>query len=180
MKGIIVNTNAPQSKKYQLDIESPIVPSEGLGGLLLGSSLLDSNLQDMIYDYTIIKGGTFSMRSPFVAHYLLVDSLIGIRVDVRNGKIFQLTAYKGYKGKLLNLISPDMPVFEIKELVPSLYYDEFNEQFAFRDFPGVSFDLPEEPFSNFQPTLDMKITAINIFDTRIDTPQGMQGFWDQL
>lgn len=160
----------------ELDITANIVPDHSLGGLSLRLRLMD--IQELISGRGFTKKGSFDLVSPFTALYRLgpANEEIGISVDVRNGKIFKLTAYQGYQGKLFGLIEVGMRIKDAIKLEPKLFYDEAEEHIRCEGVEGLAIDVPEiDP----PPELvnEMIISAISVYAKGITTLEGQSGNW---
>ncbi len=162
-------------KTLSLTADSPIVPNQGLGGLRLRSSLAEiQGLLDAHYVQQLPDRAWYRLERPFEAVYRVgpVESA----ADVRNGKIFRLSAFAGYRGKLFGQIEVGMIVRDAMALDPRLYYDEAEELLLFRGAEGVSLDLPEvDPDPADVP--NCPIHAISVFAREITTPDGLAGRW---
>jgi len=167
----------------QISIDAEIVPNESLGGLTIRAKLTD--IQELITQRWVQevsqkpaeqKEAAFQMQGPFVARYLLEDRAIEVFVDVRNGKIFQLTAKSGYQGTLFGVIRVGMSVSEAMTLEPRLYYDEGQELIMCKGVNGLAIDIPDtDPPPELVPT--MNIFAISVYADEIDTIHGQDGDW---
>lgn len=170
--GIIDSEASMENTKLQLDAE--IIPNHGLGNLKLRLSICD--LVELVTGLGVYKSGSFYLASPFEARYRLGEGQVEIAVDVRNGKVFKLIAYAGYKGKLFNKITVGMQVHQAMKLEPRLFYDEAEEVILCRGVQGLTIDIPEiDPPPNLVP--EMEIKAISVFAEEINTLQGMKGHW---
>ncbi len=77
-----------------LRTHDPILPNRGLGGVNLRTPI--AQLQDMItaaYVAHVPKNDWYGCAYPFETRYRL--GAVGIAVDVRNGKVFKLSALEG-------------------------------------------------------------------------------------
>lgn len=87
-------------EKAVLSLDAPILPGEGLGGLLLYTPLTE--LQDLIMP--MVVDGTCRVQlagsyAPFTLRYTFFDGGLQMDVDARNGKVYQLLAEHGYRGR---------------------------------------------------------------------------------
>src|SRR5262252_1854549 len=89
-------------------LDAPISPNNGLGGLTIRTRIKD--LQDLFIGLGITKEGSFDLVSPFDARYHLQKGEVTVSVDVRNGKVFMLSACNGYMGSLFGKIFVGMKV----------------------------------------------------------------------
>lgn len=158
----------------QVDIFAPIVPAVGLGGIALRQRLFD--IQGTLVGLGVSKRGWCSMVGPFEARYYLGEGVVSFSVDVRNGKIFRVSAHPGYKGKLANGLWIGMPVQEAVELQPDIFYSEVDQTLLSSLHPGVAIDV-----DNIDPSpeevLSMEIQAISVYVPELDTPAGQRGDW---
>lgn len=158
----------------ELQLEADISPNQELGGLNLRSSIKD--LEHLLVGLGVWQEGSFELISPFEARYRLMEGAIEIAVDVRNGKVFKLTACAGYKGKLFGKITVGMSVRQAMALEPSLYYDEAEELILCKGIKGLSIDVPEvDPPPDKVP--GMLIHAISVYAEEIMTGPGQKGDW---
>ncbi len=157
-----------------ISLVSPIIPNEGLGGLKVRARLAD--LQDLFMGLGLYKKGECHLEGPFEARYRLGDGEIEVSVDVRNGKVFKLTAGPGYQGLLCGKISVGMVVEEAMRREPGLRYDEVEEAILYDGCPGVLLDVPEiDPLPETVPAL--MISAISVYASEAFSAAGQQGNW---
>ncbi|MDQ2800697.1 MAG: hypothetical protein M3Y13_13795 [Armatimonadota bacterium] len=157
-----------------ISLASPIIPNEGLGGLKVRARLTD--LQDLFMGLGLYKKGECRLVAPFEARYRLGDGEIEVCVDVRNGKVFKLTAGPGYHGLLCGKIGVGMGVEEAMRREPSLRYDEAEEAILFDGCPGVLLDVPEvDPLPETVPAL--MISAISVYASEAFSAAGQKGNW---
>lgn len=150
-----------------IDIYEKIIPNESIGGLKLRTKLKD--IQNLIK-------GKFQLTKPFEARYLLGNDEIEVTVDVRNGKIYQLTANSGYKGKLFDKIEVGMKVSKAMEYEPNLFYDEVEEAIFCKGVNGLIINLYEiDPPPEIVKNLT--ISSISVYAEEIDTIMGQNGNW---
>jgi len=158
----------------QIQLDGEIVPNVGLGGLRLRSKLFD--IQDLIYAWASPDKPSYELISPFEARYRLGAGAVGIGVDVRNGKVFKLSAYPRYKGKLFGKIDVGMNIRDAITVEPSLYYDEADGLIRCLGVKGLAIDLSaDDPPPELVPTL--KIAAISVFAEEVNTAEGQTGNW---
>lgn len=157
-----------------LRLDAEIIPNHGLGNLTLRAHI--SELEELLVGLGVFEEGSYSLVSPFEARYRLGRGEIEVAVDVRNGKIFKLIAYEGYRGKLFGKITAGMLVGDAMTLEPKLYYDEVEEAVLCRGVPGLTIDVPEiDPPAELVP--GMRIKAIAVYAEEINTLQGNWGRW---
>jgi hypothetical protein len=161
-----------ESQLVQLD--APILPNQGLAGFLLRTHVRD--LQEMFTNLALAEEITFELSRLFEARYRLGGGSVELAVDVRNGRVFRISAYSGYRGLLFGKITVGMTVREAMALVPSLYYDEAEEVVRCKDCEGVSVDVAQvDPLPHL--VADMTIHAINVHAVEIDMLTGQDGHW---
>jgi hypothetical protein len=157
-----------------MDLTAPIIPNEGLGGIPLRAAIID--IQNIFSGLGVLTAGHFNLHSPFDARYYLGKGEIVVCVDVRNGKIFMLSACEGYKAGLWGKIFIGMKVSDALKLEPQLFYDEAEEVILCKDCPGLSIDISEiDPPVELVP--ELTITAINVYADEIWTSPGQKGRW---
>lgn len=158
----------------KLELNAPIVPNQGLGGLTLRTSVIE--IQDLFIGLGVTKPGSFEMVVPFEAMYHFGKGEINAAVDIRNGKIYRLAACAGYKGFLFGKIFVGMKVKDAIALEPNLYYDEAEEVILCKGAQGLAIDVAEsDPPPELVP--EMAIYAINVFAEETRTMQGQEGRW---
>jgi hypothetical protein len=157
-----------------VQLDAPIVPDRGLGGLWLRTPL--GELQDLFLRLALANEIRFELAGLFEARYQLANGAVEVAVDVRNGKVFRLSASTGYQGLLFSRIAVGMTVREALTHQPDLYYDEAEEMLLYKGSDGVSLDVPAiDPSPEEVP--EMTIRAINVFASEIGTREGQEGKW---
>lgn len=103
----------------KLDINAPIIPFEGLGGIKLYSKIDD--LRELLtLDDTTCYIGTNQI------HYT-IQGKIGLVFHSKNGKLMIISAEPGYKGKLFGKIGLGMLEEDFLKLCPNFIYEDFEE-----------------------------------------------------
>jgi hypothetical protein len=162
----------PPYPAIKLDV--PILPNQGLAGLKLRTKLID--IQDLFIGLGITKAGSFNLVAPFDARYHLGNGEVTVAVDVRNGKIFMLSACRGYSGALFGQIFVGMKVSDAIAIEPRLYYDEAEGMILCKGVQGVSIEIPKiDPPPELVP--EMTISAINVYAEETFTLEGQSGRW---
>jgi hypothetical protein len=158
-----------------IDLDAPIVPGDGLGGLHVRVPL--AQVQSLFVEHLLATNGRLDWLS--MTHLAEATYRLGpvqIAVDVRNGKIFKLTALSGYRGQLFEKLAVDMSVARAMELEPRLYYDESEEMLLIKGCHGVSLDVPAvDPDPREVPTY--RISAISVIAPEALTVEGLEGRW---
>ncbi|QDV38390.1 hypothetical protein [Tautonia plasticadhaerens] len=157
-----------------IDLDAPIVPDEGLGGVALREEL-STQLAGLL-DASPGGDASFELVSPAEARFRPGDGEVEIAVDVRTGRIFKLIARPGYRGTLFGAIRVGMTAQEAMRLEPRLYFDEAEGALYCRGVAGVQLDLDDpDPPSGLVPGLP--IVAICVFAKEIETLGGQDGDW---
>ncbi|HEX8218696.1 MAG TPA: hypothetical protein VF914_05725 [Chloroflexia bacterium] len=158
----------------ELSLVAPIIPNEGLGGLRLRTEI--RQIQDLILKQSLTRRDMYRLAGPFVAEYKLGEGEIQVSVDVRDGRIYQLTAGEGYKGGLFSNIFVGMAVTEAMRIQPGLFYDEAESLIRYKGVGGLAIDLPED---DLPPALvpQMHIHSISVYAVEIETFAGQDGDW---
>ena len=158
--------------RISVNLEAPIIPNEGLGGLKLRSKIAD--MQDLFTGLGLYQSGSFELVAPFEARYRLGNGKVEVGVDVRSGKIFKIIAGPGYQGLLRGKVSVGMSVGEAMQHEPCLRYDEAEETVLLTGCPGVALDVPEsDPLPELVPTL--QISAISVYAAEAFRGEGQRG-----
>lgn len=107
----------------KIDIDSPIIPWEGMGGVKLYSHISEF--------YGIIRQEKNTCRTlgMFIIIYEINDS-VDLWFNVLNGKLFKITALKNYTGKLFGDIGIGMHIDDVLSREPSFSYDDFEEVYC--------------------------------------------------
>jgi hypothetical protein len=164
---------AANMDKPSVQIDAPIVPNEGLGGLKLRSKIAD--IQDLLMGLGLYKSGSFELVAPFEARYRLGNGEVEVGVDVRNGKIFKLIAGPGYQGQMGG-IAVGMRMGDAMKQEPCLRYDEAEESVLLAGCPGVVLDVSEiDPLPESVPALP--ISAISVYAVEALQGGGQRGDW---
>ena len=153
-----------------LDLDAPIVPDEGLGGLTLRRPFREvaRELAELL--------GPREPVTPTEARYRLGRGEVELAVDVRNGRVFKLIARHGYGGTLFGAIRVGMTVRDAIRLEPRLDYDEAEGALVCRGVDGLQIDLDDpDPPPDLVP--DLTIDAISVFAREIATLRGQEGDW---
>jgi hypothetical protein len=150
-----------------------IVPNQSLGGLHLRTSLFD--IQGVVRGLGITQQGSYKMISPFEARYLFGDGSIQASVDIRNGRIFKLTASNTYQGKF-GAIHVGMLARNAMIADSRLYYDEAEEYILCRGISGINLSIPiDDP--NPSEVEALPISSISVYAIEIMTMEGQNGHW---
>ena len=106
-----------------IDLNSPIVPWNGLGDIKLYSHISE------FYD-TIKK----LRREPILLGSFLIryeiENSVELWFNLINGKLFKITALKNYSGRLFGEIAIGMHIDDVLKKEPSFVYDDFEEVYC--------------------------------------------------
>lgn len=106
-----------------IDLNAPILPWHGLGGLKLKSHI--SEHYNIVEKYAKMS----TLLGKFLIRYELNES-VDLWFNLVNGKLFKITALRNYKGKLFDKIYIGMPIEDVLNLEPTFIYDEFEEVYC--------------------------------------------------
>lgn len=142
-----------------VDLDAPIIPWEGLGGLKLNCHISDV--------YSIISETRCEPKvlGKFLIRYEIKNT-IDVWFNIVNGRLFKITAAKDYTGKLFGEIGIGMKIAEILKIDPSFTYDEFEEVYC-------------SPKGVYIETDPVKHTAlwISVFIKEMDHDSFERGVW---
>lgn len=163
------------------DKEADIIPDNSLGGIKLRLNIndIENKLKPISteeYNSEIVNLSPPIINPNFTSDYFIDDLPIRISIDNRNNKIFRVTAYEGYKGKLFGEIFVGMIVENALIAYPDLYYNEGEEVILCKGKDGLSIALPiDDPLPNELPPLH--IYAISVFASETYSLKGFEGNW---
>ena len=113
----------------KIDINAPIIPFQGLGGIKLYSTRED--LKELLerQDGTVIKQnwGTWW-------HYE-IKGCFCLFFHKKNDKLWKIKTLQEYRGKLFGKISTHTNYHDLEKIEPSFEYDDWNE--IFRSYKGI-------------------------------------------
>ena len=102
-----------------IDINAPIVPFEGMGGIKLYAKLEDLN------DILSQEGVIMKKMHPWI-RFQIRDAMYFF-FHKKNGKLFKMTTLDGYKGKLWDKIGTDTVEKTLLSLDDSFVWDDWEE-----------------------------------------------------
>ncbi|WP_257204963.1 hypothetical protein [Shouchella clausii] len=108
---------------YLINLEAPIVPWKGMGGIKLYSHINEF--------YSIIE--QYGKQPKLLGKYLIryeIDNSLDLWFNLLNGKLFKITATSNYNGTLFNKIRVGMHIDEVLKIEPSFEYDDFEEVYC--------------------------------------------------
>lgn len=171
----------------KIDLSAPIIPNHRLGGIELGMNIFylrkiykksHTNWRGEIFE-KYNKDFSTEVSAPFLESISLnYKGLIDINVNLFIGRIYQLTVYKGYKGKIWNSIKVGDTIKDILRVHPNSEYWIEEEYFCLKNEPDVLFVIAEygehkdylEDVENEKELLKTKIRGIRIFNKNISAP----------
>jgi hypothetical protein len=157
-----------------VDLNAPIVPDRGLGGITLRTPL--RAMRSLVEPLLLQAPGRVRMVGLFEVEYTLADGAVGLSVDVRNGKVFRIAARRGYCGSLLDGIVVGMGVRAAMQREPRLYYSEAEGTILLRGVVGVSLDIAD-PDPDLVDVPAGTIEGISVWAKEILTRSGQDGHW---
>lgn len=158
----------------EIDLDADIKPNNGLANLQLRRNIaeLDSLLLPLAFSQT----RAYELVSLYEACYRLAMGAVEVVADVRNGKVFRLTAREGYRGALCRQIRVGMLVSAAMQIESRLRYEEANALLVMEGVPGVALNVDAvDPPPHIVPSL--RISAISVYAGEIDSREGQQGLW---
>ena len=105
-----------------IDIDAPIIPYVGIGGIKLYSEL--ESLEDILTKDNVCA----QVLNNIIIRYDIGDFL-ELFFHSGNNKLFKITTLEGYRGKLFDKITVGMKEEEFLQIEPSFIYDDFEEIF---------------------------------------------------
>lgn len=105
-----------------IDIDAPIIPYVGIGGIKLYSKRED--LDDILSKENVF----IQVLNHMVIRYDIGDFL-ELFFHSGNNKLFKITTLEGYKGKLFDKITVGMKEEDFLRIEPNFIYDAFEEVF---------------------------------------------------
>jgi len=155
-----------------LDINAPILPLQGAGGLKLRTHLNDL-YQWIVWNLELDNTDKISVSGfRIYIHYSCLNGKFHFVIDSRNGQVCNIWCSEGYKGKL-NGIYPGIKKSELLNLDKSFYA---SGDFIFSDdYPGIELEIPPKHSDiynlNDVPDFTIKNIYIPDIDNRnIETP----------
>lgn len=121
-----------------LDLNAPILPWEGIGGINLKDHI--KNFFDMV-EINALPEKKSKLICNTLVRYELQDSLF-LWFNLINGKLYKITALGDYKGMLLGKIHIGMQIEEAIKIEPSIKYDEFEE--VYESSKGFYIEIEQE------------------------------------
>ena len=120
-----------------IDINAPIIPYEGMGGIKLYSTIKDLK-ETLIGDN--VKA---TVLNNLWIRYEISDYLY-LFFSLLNGKLFKITTLSGYKGLLWGKIKVGMKAEEFIKIEPSFRYDDFEEVYECDKGVFIETDVDED------------------------------------
>ena len=106
--------------KIGIDINAPIIPFEGLGGIKLYSA--KETLKEILSTSKVSSKKLFEDTIRYD-----IKNQIFLFFNMVNDKLYKITATGEYKGKVFGKIGIGMTETELLEAEPSFVYDDFEE-----------------------------------------------------
>lgn len=142
-----------------IDINQPIIPYQGIGGINLYSTIKE--LKPLLEDRKVKA----QILNNLWIRYEIEDSLY-LFFNLVNGKLFKITTLNGYKGLLWGKIGVGTKAQDFMKIEPSFKYDDFEE--VYESSKGV-----------FIETDAVEDTAIwiSVYIKEMDEPNFNDGNW---
>ncbi|MGN0978775.1 MAG: hypothetical protein ACI4PT_00400 [Candidatus Avoscillospira sp.] len=120
-----------------ININAPIIPYQGMGGLHLGWS---KEQVENVVEKPLCQRMEISQK---ISRYTIPNKLL-LFFNEKEDRLIKITTLPGYQGKLFGKIGTDTTEDEFQFLEPTLQYDEFSEVFVSEE-KGVFIEtkLPE-------------------------------------
>lgn len=144
---------------YLINLQAPIVPWEGMGGIKLYSHINEL--------YSIIE--QYGKQPKLLGKYLIryeIDNSLDLWFNLLNGKLFKITATSSYSGTLFNEIKLGMHINDVIKLEPSFVYDDFEEVYCSTKGVYLETDLVKQT-----------VLWISVYIKEIDNPDFERGNW---
>lgn len=120
-----------------IDINAPIIPYEGMGGIKLYSTIKD--LKETLTGDNVKA----TVLNNLWIRYEISDYLY-LFFSLLNGKLFKITTLSGYKGLLWGKINVGMKAEEFIKIEPSFRYDDFEEVYECDKGVFIETDVDED------------------------------------
>ncbi|WP_054948546.1 hypothetical protein [Numidum massiliense] len=143
----------------KLDLNAPIEPWKGLGGLELYTHITE------VYDLLQPINVREHLPGKFAVRYE-IENDIDLWFSITNGKLFKLTASENYEGLLFNQIHVGMHIDDALKVEPSFEYDEFEEVYVSQK--GIYIET--DPVTH-------RVLWISVFVKEIDDEDFDRGKW---
>lgn len=150
-----------------MNLNADIIPSVSLGGFVIGRPI--SEYLDYLEKYYLLNKLDYFQTDIYSVQYIVTNVPVEVYVDIRDGRIYKISAVKGYKGKYADLIKVGMSAQKILELGKHFYYDECDQGIFSNEIDGIVFELnDEDPY--YEEIESLNIEAITVFNPKIFKP----------
>ncbi|SPT81564.1 Uncharacterised protein [Niallia circulans] len=142
-----------------INLEAPIVPWKGMGGIKLYSHINEF--------YSIIE--QYGKQPKLLGKYLIryeIDNSLDLWFNLLNGKLFKITATSNYNCTLFNKIRVGMHIDEVLKIEPSFEYDDFEEVYC----------SPKGIFIETDP-VEHTVLWISVYVKELDNEDFERGNW---
>lgn len=142
-----------------IDINEPIIPYQGIGGVKLYSTIKELK---PVLENRKVKAQI--LNNLWIRYE--IDNSLYLFFNLVNGKLFKITTLSGYKGLLWAKIGVGMKIQDFLKIEPSFKYDDFEE--VYESSKGV-----------FIETDAVEDTAIwiSVYVKEMDEPNFNDGNW---
>ena len=143
----------------EIDLNAPIIPFKGLGGIALYTS------KNVLNQFLTAKNAIPRMLFEDTIRYEIKDEFL-LFFSTVNDKLYKLTATGNYKGTVFGKIKIGMTEEELLEAEPSFVYDDFEEVWI--SDKGIFIEM--DPETN-------KVMWISVYIPELDTEDFEKGNW---
>lgn len=142
-----------------VDLNAPIIPWNGMGGIKLYTHISQFySVINQLDDSAILLGKS-------LIRYEIKGSVI-LWFNLMNGKLFKITALENYRGKLFGEIRVGMHIDEVLRIEPSFVNDEFEEVYC----------SPKGVFIETDP-VENTVLWISVYVKELDNDDFETGNW---
>ena len=144
----------------EIDVNAPIVPFEGLGGIKLYST------KDSLINILSLTDIREKILWSDIAREYNIQNKIALQFLHANNKLFKIVALPEYKGKIFGKIGIGMTETELLEAEPSFVYDDFEEVWVSNK--GIFIEM--DPETN-------TVMWISVYIPELETEDFKKGEW---
>ncbi len=143
-----------------VDINKPIIPWEGMGGIALYSTIKE--MKELLENTQLVSG---ILLNNLWVRYEIKDAMY-LFFHLVNGKLFKITTLDNYKGKLFGNIGVGTLESDLLKYEPTFSYDDFEEVY----------ETPKGAFLETDP-ISKKITRISVYIKELDNDDFENANW---
>ncbi|MFR3730678.1 hypothetical protein [Lacrimispora sp.] len=143
-----------------VDINKPIIPWEGMGGISLYSTIKET--RELLENTQLVSG---ILLNNLWVRYEIKDTMY-LFFHLVNGKLFKITTLDNYKGKLFGNIGVGTLESDLLKYEPTFIYDDFEEVY----------ETPKGAFLETDP-ISRKVTQISVYIKELDSNDFENANW---